>query len=48
MLTWTYTILTDSGKIMTKNSEYAEKKSRLGNIVFCKRQSNYFKFNYQN
>ena len=45
MMVWKYRIQTDAGMIITKNSEYAEKKSRLGNIVFCKRENNIYKFN---
>ena len=45
MIVWRYTILTDIGIITTKNCEYAEKRSKLGNIVFCKREKNYYKFN---
>jgi len=40
MIIWTYTIKSDNGTIITQNPEYAEKRSRLGNIVFCKRISN--------
>ena len=42
---WRYTILTDIGIITTKNPDYAEKRSKLGNIVFCKREKNHYKFN---
>ena len=45
MMVWTYKIKTDVGVIITKNVEYAEKKSRLGNIVFCKREKNMYKYN---
>lgn len=45
MIVWRYTILTNVGIITTKNPEYAERRSKLGNIVYCKREKNFFKFN---
>lgn len=45
MIVWKYTILSNAGTITTRNPEYAEKKSKLGYLVFCKRESNIFKFN---
>ena len=45
MMNWKYTIKTNNGVIITRNPEYAEMKSRLGNIIFCKRESNIYKFN---
>jgi len=45
MIVWKYTILSDAGPIITKNYKYAENKSKLGNIVFCKRENNIYKFN---
>lgn len=44
MNVWTYKIKSNSGIIITQNSDFAEKKSRLGNIVFCKRESNKYRF----
>jgi len=46
MMIWCYKILTNNGIILTKDSEYAEKKSKLGNLVFCRRQSNHYKYNH--
>ena len=45
MIVWKYTIQSEAGTIITRNPEYAEKRSRLGNIVFCKRETNIYKFN---
>ena len=45
MMVWKYTIQTSNGVIVTRNSDYAEMKSKLGDIVFCKRESNVYKFN---
>jgi len=45
MMVWMYTIQTNNGKILTKDPLYAERQSRQGNIVFCKRETNVFKFN---
>jgi len=45
MIVWKYKIQTDSGYIFTQNTSFAEQKSRLGNIVFCKREKNVYKFN---
>jgi len=44
MFVWKYTILSDAGTITTRNTEYAEKKSRLGYPVFCERENNVYKF----
>jgi hypothetical protein len=44
MMMWKYTILSDNGTIITRNPEYAEKRSKLGNIVFCKRETNIYKY----
>ena len=46
MIVWKYTIQSDVGPIITKNTEYAEKKSKLGCIIFCKRENNHYKFNH--
>jgi len=46
MIVWKYTIQSDNGIIITQNPEYAEKRSRLGNIVFCKRENNFYRFNH--
>lgn len=45
MLIWKYVIQTNNGLIITKDVDFAEKKSRLGNTVFCKRESNLFRYN---
>jgi len=45
MFVWKYRIISDAGVITTQNQEFAEKKSRMGNIVFCKRESNIYNFN---
>ena len=47
MMVWKYTIQSNAGVIITQNADYAEEKSRLGNIVFCKRENNVYKFNHQ-
>ena len=44
MIVWIYTILSNAGCILTSNHEYAEKKSKLGYRVYCKRESNMYKF----
>ena len=44
MIVWRYKIRTDAGIITTQNTEYAEKKSRLGYPVFCKGENNVYKF----
>ena len=44
MIVWKYTIKTNNGMIVTKDPFYAEKHSRIGNIVFCKRETNLFRF----
>ena len=31
MMVWKYTIQSDAGVIVTRNSDYAEKRSKLGN-----------------
>lgn len=46
MIIWKYTILSDAGTITTRNPEYAEKKSKLGYPVFCKRESNIYKLSH--
>ena len=46
MIMWKYTILSDAGIITTRNPDYAEKKSKLGYLVFCKRVSNIYKPNH--
>jgi len=45
MVIWKYIIKTNNGQIITNNADYAEMKSKLGNVVFCKRESNIYKFN---
>jgi hypothetical protein len=44
MIVWKYTILSNAGSILTSNTEYAEKKSKSGYRVYCKRENNKFKF----
>jgi len=44
MIMWKYTILSDAGTIITRDPEYAEMKSKLGCRVFCKRETNFFKY----
>lgn len=44
MSVWTYKIRSNAGIIITKDPEYAERKSKLGNIVFCKRETNFYKY----
>jgi len=45
MTIWKYIIKTNNGMILTKDPFYAERHSKNGNIVFCKRETNLFKFN---
>ena len=45
MIVWKYRIYGDAGTIITRDPDFAEMKSRLGNIVFCKRESNIFSYN---
>jgi hypothetical protein len=44
MIVWKYTIYGDAGTIITRDPDFAEMKSRLGNIVFCKRETNVYSF----
>jgi hypothetical protein len=44
MFVWIFTIQSSNGKIITKNPVYAEKRSKLGDIIFCKRETNFFKY----
>lgn len=44
MIVWRYTIQTGNGMIITRDPVYAEKQSRRGYIVFCKRETNLFKY----
>ena len=46
MMVWKYTIKGNAGIITTKNTELAEKKSKLGYIIYCKRISNIYKFHH--
>ena len=46
MNVWKYTIQTNVGPIITRNPEIAENKSRLGYLVFCKRENNIYKYNH--
>ncbi len=43
MNVWNYTIHNVNNKIFTQNPKYAEKRSKQGNIVFCKRITNFYK-----
>jgi len=44
MTIWKYIIHGKNSTIITSNTDYAEKKSKSGYIVFCKRESNMFKY----
>ncbi len=44
MYIWKYKIISNSGPIYTSNTMFAEKKSKLGNLVFCKRENDFLKF----
>ena len=46
MMTWRYKIRGVNSTIITSNSEYAEQKSRLGYVVFWKRESNIYRFDH--
>ena len=46
MTIWKYIIKGKAGTIVTKDYNYAEMKSKLGYIVFCKRENNIFKCNH--
>ncbi len=46
MIVWKYKIIGKAGVIMTQNTDLAEKKSKLGYWVFCKRVSNIYKYNH--
>jgi|GEM_PF-1569483 len=46
MIAWTYRIQGINSTIITKNVDYAEQKSKLGYIVFCRRENNIYKFNH--
>ncbi len=45
MIVWKFTIQSANGKTITQNPIYAEKRSKLGDIVFCKRETNFYKHN---
>ena len=45
MIVWKYIIKSPVSTINTKNSHYAEEKSRLGYIVYCRREKNMVKVN---
>ena len=45
MIVWKYKIQTNAGTIITRNPEIAERKSRSGYLVFCKRENNIYKYN---
>jgi len=44
MMVWRYIIQSNGATIVTQNTDYAEKRSKLGNVVFCKRENNINKF----
>ena len=44
MIVWRYRIVGNSSILTTKNTEIAENKSKLGYIVYCKRESNIYKY----
>jgi len=44
MIIWKYVIKGNAGTITTRNCEYAEQKSKLGYLVFCKRENNIFRY----
>jgi hypothetical protein len=46
MITWIYIIKNFEGKIITKNCDFAERKSKLGYFVFCKRAKNLYKYHH--
>jgi hypothetical protein len=46
MIVWKYKIIGNAGIITTKNTELAEQKSKSGYIVYCKRESNIYKYNH--
>jgi len=46
MMVWKYIIRSDAGVIVTQNPYYAEQRSKLGNIVFCKRENNIYKYSH--
>jgi len=46
MINWKYTIYGEGCRIVTGNIDFAEQKSKQGYIIFCKRESNVFKFNH--
>lgn len=45
MLVWKYIIKSPVSTIITKNSNYAEEKSKLGYTVYCRREKNIYKVN---
>ena len=46
MMVWKYRIVGNSGILTTRNTDIAENKSKLGYIVYCKRESNIYKYNH--
>ena len=44
MTIWKYIIKGDAVTIVTKNHRYAEKKSKHGYLVFCKRENNVYRY----
>ena len=44
MTIWKYIIKSNAGIIVTRNHQYAEKKSKLGYLVFCKRENNIYRY----
>ena len=45
MMTWIYTIKAGASTIITGDPFYAERKSKTGYIVFCKRKNNVYSQN---
>lgn len=44
MTIWKYIIKSEAGNIITSNYRFAEQKSKLGYLVFCKRENNVYKY----
>ncbi|MEE9440453.1 MAG: hypothetical protein V3V27_00825 [Candidatus Thermoplasmatota archaeon] len=44
MTIWKYIIKSNAGTIITRNHQYAEQKSKLGYLVFCKRENNIYRY----
>jgi len=46
MMVWKYKIIGSAGTIITRNTEIAERKSKSGYLVYCKRESNIYKYTH--